>query len=392
MAAAPVTYVFPPALLPMLRERFVRHAACLSEADDATLVRLLTTVFFAGLETYEGTHNPIRVVFVGHNRPEMVVGETSDATPLYRWKVLRFEKARPFVVPELVKLAAAGADERIYTAVGLLDGELATLGLAREGFSPDADAFVKFIAPRPGCLSVRNGREHRLEYDRGSILPGLEDVVFTALPVRSALEAAARLAGVEENGLADYLETVRSLVGAMTEHGRGGILIISPDEQPAVAESAPYRMTRDASLAALIRLSRRIETPESGGFARLLRNALVTEAERVVEEIGGLSGIDGATLLNRNLALVAFGLVLPTSGEPEIIDVTEPTQPRPTSFADRGTRHRASAVYAAENPGSIVIVASEDGQVSCLLREESRAPLRLWQLGARDARTRPYVR
>ena len=36
-------------------------------------------------------------------------------------------------------------------------------------------------------------------------------------------------------------------------------------------------------------------------FGHLLRNALLTEVERVIEEFGALTAIDGAILLNRDL-------------------------------------------------------------------------------------------
>ena len=41
------------------------------------------------------------------------------------------------------------------------------------------------------------------------------------------------------------------------------------------------------------------------GFRHLLRNSFVTEAERIVQELGALTAIDGATILNRSLALIA---------------------------------------------------------------------------------------
>src|SRR5688572_16173292 len=52
--------------------------------------------------------------------------------------------------------------------------------------------------------------------------------------------------------------SVGFLVREIAAHGHGGILIISPDEHPSVAESAPYRMSLDSSLAALLRLAWRI--------------------------------------------------------------------------------------------------------------------------------------
>ena len=58
-------------------------------------MRLLTTVFFAGLETYEGEHHPIGVTFVGRSSSDFVMTDADAAAgvPLYRWKILRFAVA-----------------------------------------------------------------------------------------------------------------------------------------------------------------------------------------------------------------------------------------------------------------------------------------------------------
>jgi hypothetical protein len=250
---------------------------------------------------------------------------------------------------------------------------------------------VKIVASRPGCLTIRGGRDLLLGYERGTILTGGEDIVFSAGPVRRALDAAARAAGLDET-VSDYLNAVRSIVREMAAHGRGGILIISPEEHPNVGESVTYTMARDSSLAALLRLAGRINTTdpkrrqEGPPFAHLLRNALLTEVERVIEEFGALTGIDGALMLNRDLALIAFGVILPVGRAAAIAEAVdaEGTHARMIDLSNRGTRHRASVNYAANHPESVVFMASEDGQVSCLFRGAGHQQVRLWRLGPVD--------
>ena len=182
--------------------------------------------------------------------------------------------------------------------------------------------------------------------------------MFSAGPIRRALEATAGAAGLDGDAVSDYLDAVRSIVREMAAHGRGGILIVSHEEQPQVAESATYKMALDSSLAALLRLVRRIKwkqdvdpAVDSGRLlpsVDLLRNALLTEVERVIEEFGALTGIDGAILLNRDLALMAFGVILPV-GRPtavaEAVDA-EGLHGRIIDLGSRGTRHRAGVTYA----------------------------------------------
>jgi hypothetical protein len=408
---SPRTHLFPPALVPVLRDHFERQLGYLAGASDEVIGHLLTTVFFAGLETYEGERNPVRVVVVGDAAPDVVMpeGQEPGASPFYRWKILRFAEPRPFVVRELVKLCVATVDERFYAAVRVRpEGKLDLYGLAREGVNASGDPFVKVIVPRPGGLSVRNGRDHLLEYEHGTLLTGGEDLVFAGGSARRALEVAASGAGFDDEAIPEYVDAVRALVREMASHGHGGILVVNPEEHPKVAQSSPYRMVGDSALAPLLRLSKLLgrketaagrhdlggprigDVPPGGGeslaFRHLLRNSFSTEVERIIEEFGALTGIDGATVLNRHLALIAFGVILPVSQVPRVVEAADPegAAARPVDLASRGTRHRAAASYAAEHPGSVVFVASEDGQITCMLRSPAKPEVLLWRLGAAD--------
>src|SRR5262245_10998405 len=395
--AEPAVPVFPPALVRVLRERFAAERAALSEVEDDFIVPLLTTVLFARLETYEGERNPIGVAFLGRSQADFIIPEAAEAGSafLYQWKVMQFASPRPFAIRELVKLAVAGVARRIYSAVGVLEnGSLAITGLAREGLDADSDGFIKIISGTPGCLSIRRGRDLLLGYERGTILTGGEELVFSAGPIRRALEATAAEAGLEGAAVSDYLDAIRSIVREMSAHGRGGILIVSHEEQPLVAASATYKMALDSSLTTLFRLVRRIRAKQTVDaqdagtppFGDLLRNSLLTEVERAIEEFGALTGIDGAILLNRDLALIAFGVILPVGRQTAVVQAldAEGRHGRVIDMGSRGTRHRASVTYAAQHPGIVVFVASEDGQVSCLFRSSAQQQVRMWRLGPSD--------
>ena len=400
----PPQQVFPPALLPVLRDYVTKAGGCLAHVPDDVLVQLLTTVFWAGIETYEGQHLPVGVVFVGTNTSDFIIpeGVQSGAAPLYQWKVLRFTSPRPFVIGELVKLAVAGSDRRLYIAVNLLqNGHLAIAGLAREGFNLDRDPFVKIVASRPGSLSIRSGTDLILGYEHGMTVTSGEDLVFSVGPVRRRLEAMARAAEVTDEGVHDYVKAVQSLVREMAAHGRGGILIVSSEQCQHVAKTATYGMMLDSSLASLIRLARHLGPPrngtqpgaltnESATFRNVLRSTFLIEAERVTEELGALTAIDGAVLLNGELALVAFGVMLPLR-RPAALAQAKDAEGRhsgPIDLGARGTRHRAAATYAADHPGDVVFVASEDGELSCMLRDVAHRRTLLWRLGSSARRAR----
>jgi hypothetical protein len=397
---AAVDHVFPPKALRTLREQVTAKGGCLADVSDVALAELLTTIFWAGLETYEGEHHAIDVVFLGTSDVDFVFpeGAETESAPLYQWKILRFSTPRPFAIGELVKLAVAGSGSGLLTAVNMRsDGTLVIAGLIREGFNVDPDPFVTIIAPRPGCLSIRSGGDLLLGYERGAVLTGGDGVWFAAGPIRRALEDMARTAGLDDDVVPDYVRAVRTLVGNMTGHGHGGILIVSNDDEPEVAESATYRMMPDSSLSSLLRLARRVGRAQPAdrvvgvpvndvAFHIVLRNAFLAEAERVTEELCALTAVDGAVVLSAELALLAFGVVLPVGRETVIAEASdsEGTRARTVDFGSRGTRHRASATYAAEHAGSVVFVVSEDGQISCLYRQPASEHTLLWRFGTGD--------
>ena len=110
----------------------------------------------------------------------------------------------------------------------------------------------------------------------------------------------------------------------------------------------------------------------------------------MTEELGALTAIDGAVLLNRHLALVAFGVMLPL-GQPASLTLVTDAEGRRAQHIDlgsRGLRHHAGASHAAQHPGDVVFVASEDGQVSCMLRDRSREDTFVWRLGPAEIGTR----
>lgn len=396
----PRACMFPPALVPLLRERLDPGHPAIAGVSDAALEDLLTVVFFAGLETEEGERYPIRVAFTGRVSSDLVLPDldVTDSSPMliYRWSAMPFEVHRTFSVRELVKLAVVTRSERVYAKVAMGRRGLEVVGLAREGLNLEGDPYLKVVAPRPGMLSIRCGPDRLLAYERGAIATGSDDVLFARGPVRTSLEDAALGAGLKGAAVEEYLHAVRAILREMAAHGRGGILVIGGQESRAT-ESA-YRVLSDTPLAALLKQvatsGRRSGTTDpppslgsgswpSLGLRRILRGAFLIEIERNIAEIGALTAMDGATVLDGSLGVRAFGVVLPLSRRVQVAEAEDlgATSLRPFDLTTRGTRHRAAASYAKEFPGSIVFVASKDGPMRCVLYDATRDCVRVWKLG-----------
>ena len=382
-------HLFPPELVPLLRAS-VEDSALLCSIPDDALVELLSVTFFAGLEPEEGERHAVRVVLVAPHQVDAEPPVAGVPAPLYRWSTLRFENARAFTINELVKLAAAMAlDGREYVQVIHDGGKLLITGIAREGVNIEGDTTLKIVVERPGGLSLRVGRHHVLDYEHGRVQAvATSGLILAGGPVRRAFEQMARACGLGGGGVSRYLDVVRMLVAQLSAHGRGGILVFGAALEP-VSESG-YRTYPDLSLAAMLAYLQQLESPHGAherGQTQLLAGALSSEIQHTVLEVGGLTALDGATFLDRSLALAGFGIHLPVGDvHATVIEAedTDATRTRPFDLGVKGTRHRAAATYAWAHPGSIVFIASQDGDLGCLFRATDAAAVTLWRFHASD--------
>lgn len=393
---AGVPYVFPPELVPLLYEKLQPEHPCLSGVEDETLVELLTTAFFASLETDEGERRWIRIVFAGNSEIGASPPLEASQRELSHWSELRFESPRPFTSEELLKLATVTRGERMYIEVKCKGRELSIIGLAREDLELAGDVFLKVVAARPGALSIRSGKERIFEYEGGAIVEASERFFFAAGPVRETLEASAIAAGLSQAETVDYLSVVSTVALGMVEHGRGGILVVSRQDPPDVPVRSPYRI-RPSPVGELQR-----EPPSARRFGlrslapdhvlapspeldRALRGALLGEGDRALRELAALTAMDGAAILTRGLAIVGFGIVLPVEGDTRVAEARDARADEllPFDLELRGTRHRAAAIYASRHPDSIVLIASQSGGIGCMLRRPSWPRVVLFRFGPR---------
>ena len=394
--AEPTAPVFPPALVRVLRERLASDG-CLEEVADEIIVQLLTTVFFAGLETYEGERNPIGVAFLGKSQSDFIMpeGTESGEALLYQWKSHAVRLASPLCDPrarEARRRWSRPPDLSQRSASSRMEA-WPSRGSRAKARTPTRTPSSRSSRQVPGPCRIRRGRDLLLGYERGTILTGGEELVFSAGPIRRALETTARcrrpgrrrdlrIPGCRPfNRARDGRTRPRrhrdhQPRGATASRRVGDI----QDDARLFAGRAPPagRAHQGETGASICRAANRAEdTPVSRcgttgptpPFGSLLRNALLTEVERVIEEFGALTAIDGAVLLNRDLALIAFGVILPVGRPTAVAHAVdaEGLHGRIVDLGSRGTRHRAASAYAARHPGSVVFVASEDGQVSCVV-------------------------
>jgi hypothetical protein len=148
----------------------------------------------------------------------------------------------------------------------------------------------------------------------------------------------------------------------MRAHGRGGALIIVPvsnttwDE--SVVQPVLYAVTPAFSeLAALVR-----EENDGGEDWQ-------QDVRRAVDALAGLTAVDGATIINEEFELMAFGTkIARRRGSPQVerVLLTETVEGSArvpgASYQLGGTRHLSAAQFVYDQRDATVLVASQDGR------------------------------
>lgn len=368
----PGSQLFPPALAAQLARILPSHT--LLNRMGSAFGEILNAVFFASLQTEEGTRPAIRVAIAGDELTELKAPPGS--------RVQRFRSPCAASARNLLRLSRAACSERMLIMVGSTETGFAITGLARDGFAQD-NSLLKIRAPTPGCLEVWLGNQRLLEYAYGHVQTPPEDLLLSTGYVREKLLAVAR----DTQSPPGYLEAVSSIVRQLAEHSQGGILVLSAKQHPYIPPSTSFALEPDSHLSDLLRhLAWRPNELFDETSEVLRQGAVRAEIERTIAEIGRMTALDGATVLDRSLAVRGFGIILPVIPDIRVTQAMDhaATLRRPFPLEQYGARHRAASSYAWSNPGSLVFIASESGDIGCLLRESDGDQVLMWRFRAAD--------
>jgi hypothetical protein len=343
---------------PRLHEHFGRHQAdarreghrdLAALPDVAVITSIVDAAFWASLRHQEGYVPRISLAFVAPERA---------ARPL------RFSRALPLGPSALARLAPAVERPGIHLGVWGTAGALVLWGTTRT--LPTLCFVLEVVSP--GLLVVK----HRLHEE----LPKFVNV--------AVLEGEkVKVLGGERTDLADYPEVLTSLLGldpspsvydrdgvlarlavSMRAHGRGGSLLVVPSRTEA------WRESMAGPLAYAVQ-------PPFSELADLFRDAGAPRKERrwqdalgkAVDAVAGLTAVDGATVINGDYEVLAFGAkIRRREGCPEVpeVAVTEPVEGTAARIVHPGQlggmRHLSGAQFAHDQPDALALIASQDGR------------------------------
>jgi hypothetical protein len=322
------------------------HVATLP--DLPALAALIDAAFWTSLRREEGYIPRISLAFVAP-------GQVNDA--------VTFGSSLSLEPRDLTKLAAAVERSGLHLGVWPQQNELRAWGITRS-----LPAFcVVLEVVQPGLLVVkRSPSEDSGKFINIAVIQGDEiKIVDPQAAIRPAhptlLHSLLRL---ESQFAADpAVNVLLQLAVSIRSHGRGGTLLVVPAGSDSWTESILQPITYSV-------------LPVFGGLADLMRKGAEGQSRRwedalsrAIDGIAGLTAVDGATLINVDYELLAFGAkIVRRKGSAHVaqVIVTEPIEggspvvAEPALFG--GTRHLSAAQFVHDQRDAIALVASQDGR------------------------------
>ena len=345
---------------PIVAEHFARHIAeadidseeqIAPQPEAAEIAAIVDATFWASFRPEEGRFPKISLAYLS---PE-------DAG-----QPLIFERPLPLTAGMLMKLAPAVERPEIHLGVWKFDNELRVWGATRT--IPSFCFVIEDI--EPGLLVIKHRRLDGFgKYANVAVLKGervkIIDERGTSLPdCPSLLRALLAFTAAATNDPQHSVNTLVQLAASMRAHGHGGILLVVPTGdnrwRDSIAQPVLYSVT--PSFSALSDLLRQEVAEED-------RRQWESAMRRAVDTIGGLTAVDGATVMNDRYEVLAFGAkIRRKEGSPPVDKwvVTEPivgnvgVVVQPTEHG--GTRHLSAAQFVYDQRDALALVASQDGR------------------------------
>jgi len=354
------TYQAANTVAPIVAEHFARHMAearrlgedgLAPQPDARSIAAIINATFWASFRPEEGRFPKISLAYLP---PE------AARLPMV------FEHPLPLTAGVLRKLAPAVERPEIHLGVWNHGDELKVWGTTRT--IPSFCFVLEDI--EPGLLVVKHRRLDGFgKYANVAVLKGEQvkvvDEKGTSLPdCPSLLKALLAFTAAATNGPHHSLNILVQLSASMRAQGHGGTLLVVPagneSWRESIAQPILYSITpRFAALSDLLR--QEVEEEDRRPWESAVR--------RVVDTIGGMTAVDGATVINDQYDVLAFGAkIRRREGTPPVDKwiITEPivgnlpVVVHPTEHG--GTRHLSAAQFVNDQRDSLALVASQDGR------------------------------
>ena len=309
---------------------------------------IIDVAFWASLRREEGHPPKISLAFL---------------SPEQAGQPLIFENRLRLTPKNLTKLAPAVEQPGIHLGVWYDGDELYVWGTTHQ---IPGICFVLEVV-EPGLLVVKHRRTDGFgKFVNIAVLRG-DDIKVIDGQNSSLADNPALLESLMEMPLPSVpggsFNILVELATAMRAHNRGGLVLIVPPGSSNWHKSVihPISYPVDPSYNVISDLMKQgCSFREKLEWQQSLRNA--------IDIIGGFTAVDGATIINRNNELLAFGAKVARAELSTPVDqmiVTEPVTDSIPAYMhpaqNGGTRHLAAAQFVYDQRDAQAMVASQDG-------------------------------
>jgi len=352
------TYKAARAVAGLVQKHFERHHVSVAKHYDQELAPLpdakiietiIDTTFWASLRREEGRSPKISLAYLS---PE------NASYPLI------FGEKLALTANNLTKLAPAVERSGIHLGVWMDGNELFIWGTNR--VIPGLCFVLEVI--EPGMLVIKHRRVDGFgKFVNVAVLKGdqIKVVDEESGKVRDCPSVINSMIGFTSSSLwSDSLNLLVQLAVSMRSHERGGILLVVPDGKERWKESIIHPITYNVqpAFSELAELHRKyVDEHNPITWQGQLQSA--------IHNLAGLTAVDGATIINDQYELLAFGAKIgraPGGAPVEEMLVTEPIIGNKGLVVhpvqNGGTRHLAAAQFVHDQHDAIALVASQDGR------------------------------
>ena len=339
-----------------VQTHFIRHIAAardggrtdLAPVPDAVAIEaLIDAAFWASLRREEGVATTVSLAYLA---------------PEHAGFALKFRADLPLQPAAIARLAPAVERPGIHLGVWRIGPELRVWGTTRQlpaycfvievimsgllVVKQRSEPFGKFVN-----VAVLEGDQVKIIDERGASVPDCPGMLQSLLGFDVA---GARGASVNVLVL---------LAASMRRHGNGGTLLVVPTGSDAWHGSivSPLLYAVDPPFTELADVMRQSDEQRTQEWQEHLLHA--------VDGIGGLTAVDGATIIDDSYDVLAFGAKIapiPGSGSVERVIMTEPIEGSVTTTAAPnqlgGTRHLSAVQFVHDQRDATALVASQDGR------------------------------
>jgi sensor domain DACNV-containing protein len=321
------------------------------EPNARAIAAIINATFWASFRPEEGRFPKISLAYL----PAEQAGQP-----------MMFEHPLPLNAGVLTKLAPAVERPEIHLGVWNYGDELKVWGTTRT--IPSFCFVLEDV--EPALLVIKHRRlDGYGKYANVAVLKGEQIKVIdekgTSLPDCPALlKALLAFTSDAANGVHQSLNILVQLSASMRAQGHGGTLLVVPGGserwRDSIAQPILYSIT--PAFSALSDLMRQEVAEED-------RRQWASALRRAVDTIGGMTAVDGATVINDRYEVLAFGAkIRRPEGSPAVDKwvITEPVVGnlpivvQPTEHG--GTRHLSAAQFVYDQRDALALVASQDGK------------------------------